>query len=77
MNRSVDESIAAAGELTTLAHSAKTPVEAIVSTAFGCPYEGDVPETRVAGLAGQLAFDREVLREDARHQGDGVLLGQL
>jgi hydroxymethylglutaryl-CoA lyase len=35
-------------------HAADTPVEAIVSTAFGCPYEGDVPETRVAGLATQL-----------------------
>ena len=54
VNRSVDESIAAAGELTALAHDAGTPVEAIVSTAFGCPYEGDVPETRVAGLAAQL-----------------------
>jgi hydroxymethylglutaryl-CoA lyase len=54
VNRSVDESVAAAGELTSLAHDAGTPVEAIVSTAFGCPYEGDVPETRVAGLAAQL-----------------------
>lgn len=54
VNRSVAESMAAAGELTALAHDAGTPVEAIVSTAFGCPYEGDVPEARVAGLAAQL-----------------------
>ena len=54
VNRSVDESIGAAGELTALAHDAGTPVEAIVSTAFGCPYEGDIPETRVAGLAARL-----------------------
>ena len=54
VNRSVDESIAAAGELTALAHGAGTPVEAIVSTAFGCPYEGDVPEARVAAIAAQL-----------------------
>ena len=54
VKRSVAESMAAAAELTELAHEAGTPVEAIVSTAFGCPYEGDVPETRVAELAGQL-----------------------
>ena len=54
VKRSVVESIAAAGELTALAHGAGTPVEAIVSTAFGCPYEGDVPEVRVAELAARL-----------------------
>ena len=54
VKRSVADSIAAAGELTELAHGAGTPVEAIVSTAFGCPYEGDVPEARVADLAAQL-----------------------
>ncbi len=54
VNRSVADSIAAAAELTALAHDAGTPVEAIVSTAFGCPYEGDVPESRVAELAAAL-----------------------
>src|SRR3954453_1089682 len=54
VNCSVEESIAAAEALTALAHEAGTPVEAIVSTSFGCPYEGDVPETRVATLAAQL-----------------------
>ena len=54
VNRSVEDSIVAAGELTALAHAAQTPVEAIVSTAFGCPYEGDVPELRVATIAAQL-----------------------
>ena len=54
VKRSVAESIVAAEELTALAHDAGTPVEAIVSTAFGCPYEGDVPEARVAELAARL-----------------------
>ncbi len=54
VNRSVDESVAAASELTALAHAAGTPVEAIVSTAYGCPYEGDVPEARVAAIAARL-----------------------
>jgi hydroxymethylglutaryl-CoA lyase len=54
VRRSVDESIVAAQDLTHLAHAAATPVEAIVSTAFGCPYEGDVPESRVAEVAARL-----------------------
>ncbi len=54
VNRSVEDSLAAAAELTALAHAAETPVEAIVSTAFGCPYEGDVPEARVAAVAARL-----------------------
>ena len=54
VKRSVDESIGAAAELTALAHGAGTPVEAIVSTTLGCPYEGDVPEARVAGVAARL-----------------------
>ncbi len=54
VNRSVPDSVAAAADLTVLAHGAGTPVEGIVSTAFGCPYEGDVPEARVAAIAAQL-----------------------
>jgi hydroxymethylglutaryl-CoA lyase len=54
VKRSVEDSIGAAAELTGLAHRAATPVEAIVSTAFGCPYEGDVPEVSVATVAARL-----------------------
>lgn len=54
VRRTVDESIAAAREVTELGHDAGKPVEAIVSTAFGCPYEGDVPPERVGAIAAQL-----------------------
>jgi len=54
VRRSVAESLISAGELVDLAHGASVPVEAIVSTAFGCPYEGDVAPERVAQLAGHL-----------------------
>ena len=54
VRRSTGESLVAAGELVELAHSAGVPVEAIVSTSFGCPYEGDVPPERVAQIAGHL-----------------------
>jgi len=50
---SVDQIVA----LTELAHSEGTPVEAILSTAFGCAYEGDVDPARVAH------FTRRVIDE--------------
>jgi hydroxymethylglutaryl-CoA lyase len=54
VRRTVAESLVAAHELIALAHDDGVPVEAIVSTAFGCPYEGDVAPERVAQLAGHL-----------------------
>jgi hydroxymethylglutaryl-CoA lyase len=54
VNRSVDESIAGAEVLVGLAHGAGKPVDAIVSTAFGCPYEGDVSPAAVASVARRL-----------------------
>src|SRR5262249_59179549 len=54
VRRTVAESLVAAHELVALAHGDGVPVEAIVSTAFGCPYEGDVAPERVAQLAGHL-----------------------
>ncbi|MDQ1519957.1 MAG: hydroxymethylglutaryl-CoA lyase, partial [Actinomycetota bacterium] len=55
VNRSVDDSLTGAAELIALGHEAGTPVEAIVSTSFGCPYEGDIPAKRVADVARRLA----------------------
>jgi hydroxymethylglutaryl-CoA lyase len=54
VRRSVAESLVAARELVELAHGEHVAVEAIISTAFGCPYEGDVPPERVAQVAGHL-----------------------
>ncbi len=54
VRRGVDESLAGARELIGIAQGAAVPVEAIVSTAFGCPYEGDVPPARVADVAAAL-----------------------
>jgi hydroxymethylglutaryl-CoA lyase len=54
VRRSVADSLVAAAEVAALVHDAGTPVEAIVSTAFGCPYEGDVAPERVAQVAGHL-----------------------
>ena len=43
-----DESVLQIVGLTELAHAEGTPVEAILSTAFGCAFEGDVDPGRVA-----------------------------
>jgi len=54
VRRSVAESLIGVGEMVALAHEERTPVEAIVATAFGCPFEGDVPPERVGQIAGHL-----------------------
>ena len=51
INMTPDESVQQIVELTALAHQEDTPVEAILSTAFGCAYEGDICPTRVAQYA--------------------------
>jgi hydroxymethylglutaryl-CoA lyase len=54
IRRSVAESLVGARDVVEIGHGAGLLVEAIVSTAFGCPYEGDVAPERVAQLAGHL-----------------------
>ena len=54
IKRSVAESLIGARDVVELAHEANIEAEAIVATAFGCPYEGDVEPQRVAQLAGHL-----------------------
>ncbi|HEU4540849.1 MAG TPA: hydroxymethylglutaryl-CoA lyase [Jiangellaceae bacterium] len=47
INRSTDESLADVPELASMAHDAGGTLQVVVSTAWGCPYEGDVPVERV------------------------------
>jgi hydroxymethylglutaryl-CoA lyase len=54
VKRSVADSLIGAHDVVEIGHRAGVPVEAIVSTAFGCPYEGDVAAERVAQIAGHL-----------------------
>ncbi|MDP6863064.1 MAG: hydroxymethylglutaryl-CoA lyase [Acidimicrobiales bacterium] len=51
INMTPDESVQQIIELTALAHQEDTPVEAILSTAFGCAYEGDISAMKVAQYA--------------------------
>ena len=51
VNRSIEESLSIFEEVARVAEEAGTPMHGAISTAFGCPFEGDVPAARVAGIA--------------------------
>jgi hydroxymethylglutaryl-CoA lyase len=57
INRSTEESLDDIAELVTTAHEKGASVQVIVSTAWGCPYEGDVPTERVVGVASRALRD--------------------
>lgn len=48
---STDESIAAVADMTAVAHTAGVRVSVTIAAAFGCPFEGDVPRSRVVDVA--------------------------
>src|SRR5690606_19627777 len=54
VKRSVADSLVAARDVVEIAHAGGIEAEGIVSTAFGCPYEGDVAPERVGQIAGLL-----------------------
>jgi isopropylmalate/homocitrate/citramalate synthase len=55
INQSVDDSLATYKEVCDRARAAGLRVRGYLSTAFGCPFEGDVPPARVADVAARLA----------------------
>ena len=65
VNRSTEESLDEIAQVIDLAHRGGATVQVIVSTAWGCPYEGDVPVERVVSVA------TRALRDGA----DGVSFG--
>jgi hydroxymethylglutaryl-CoA lyase len=52
INRSTQESLTEIAEIQRL-----TPVEVIIATSFGCPYEGDIDPLRVAGIVDRVVAD--------------------
>ncbi|HEY7473551.1 MAG TPA: hydroxymethylglutaryl-CoA lyase [Vicinamibacterales bacterium] len=54
INQSIDESLANYLEVAAAAAGARLRVRGYVSTAFGCPFEGDVPVERVIELTQKL-----------------------
>jgi hydroxymethylglutaryl-CoA lyase len=57
LNRSTEQSLDDIAEIVALAHGREATVQVIVSTAWGCPYEGDVPVARVVSVAGRAMAD--------------------
>jgi hydroxymethylglutaryl-CoA lyase len=55
VNRSVEESLAALEATLATAGEAGLRREGVISTSFGCPYEGEVPPERVFEIAERLA----------------------
>ncbi len=54
VNRTVAESLEAIRNVASLAAEANIPWSGYISTAFGCPYEGEVPAERVLEIAREL-----------------------
>lgn len=54
VNMSIEQSLAAVADMAGLVHAANRRFDAVLSVAFGCPYEGDVPVARVLDLCGRL-----------------------
>jgi hydroxymethylglutaryl-CoA lyase len=57
VNRSTAESLDDIAQIIALAHERGATCQVIVSTAWGCPYEGDVPVERVVATAGRAVAD--------------------
>lgn len=54
VNRTIEESLRGIGAVAALAAEASVPWAGYVSTAFGCPYEGDVSPKQVVRIARRL-----------------------
>jgi hydroxymethylglutaryl-CoA lyase len=55
VNRSIEESLAGLERTLATARDAGLRCEGVISTSFGCPYEGEVPPERVFAIAERLA----------------------
>jgi hydroxymethylglutaryl-CoA lyase len=54
VNRSIEESLSGLETVLGRAREAGLRCEGVISVSFGCPYEGDVPQERVFGIAKRL-----------------------
>jgi hydroxymethylglutaryl-CoA lyase len=57
VRRSTEESLGEIAEVIGAAHDRGVTCQVIISTAWGCPYEGDVPVRRVVEVAGRAIAD--------------------
>jgi hydroxymethylglutaryl-CoA lyase len=57
LNRSTDQSLDDIAAIVDLVHAEGATCQVIVATAWGCPYEGDVPVERVVSVASRALRD--------------------
>jgi len=57
VNRSTQESLDAVAAVLQAVHDAGATCQVVIATAWGCPYEGDVPVERVLELARRVVAD--------------------
>jgi hydroxymethylglutaryl-CoA lyase len=57
VNRSTDQSLDEIAVMIDEAHQRGATLQVVVATAWGCPYEGDVPVERVLAVAGRAVTD--------------------
>jgi hydroxymethylglutaryl-CoA lyase len=57
VNRGTEESLDDIAQIIALAHDRGASCQVIISTAWGCPYEGDVAPERVVAVAGRAVAD--------------------
>src|SRR3954447_18134634 len=55
VNRSIEESLSGLERVVARARAEALRCEGVISTSFGCPYEGEVPQDRVFAIARRLA----------------------
>jgi hydroxymethylglutaryl-CoA lyase len=79
VNRSVEESLGSLERVLPHARAAGLRCEAVISTSFGCPYEGRVPPARVAEIARRLrdAGAEEIGFGDTTGMANPVQVGEL
>lgn len=76
---SVADSLSQLGEIAGLAREAGARLVCAIATAFGCPYEGDVPEERLLGVVETLrsADVAEVFLADTTGMANPTQVGRL
>jgi hydroxymethylglutaryl-CoA lyase len=79
VNRSIEESLTSLGKVLSRARAKDLRCEAVISTAFGCPYEGRVPPERVLAIARRLrdAGAQEIGFGDTTGMANPVQVGKL
>lgn len=79
VNRSIDETLGEISGLVKAARSAGIEIGSSVSMAFGCPYEGDIPVSRVVAVATRLheMGIREITLADTTGTSNPLLIKEV